>query len=109
MNYRPTSLSPPDIVRSAYAELIVSDLSSSRRFWVDTLGFAVTAEDKHTLYLRGYDELTHHNLVLRERPCPLSSRWRSGSGNPRTSPWPRLFTARSVARPSTVQSGLSAV
>jgi catechol 2,3-dioxygenase len=70
MDHRSTALSPPDIVRSAYAELIVSDLSSSRRFWVDTLGFAVTAEEKSALYLRGYDELTHHNLVLRQGPKP---------------------------------------
>jgi catechol 2,3-dioxygenase len=58
----------PDIVRSAYAELAVTDLSEARRFWVDILGFAVTAEDHDALYLRGYDELIHHNLVLRKGP-----------------------------------------
>lgn len=56
---------PPDIVRSAYAELIVTDLDQSRRFWADVLGFVVTHESSDALYLRGYDELTHHNLVLR--------------------------------------------
>jgi 3,4-dihydroxyphenylacetate 2,3-dioxygenase len=61
---------PPDIVRSAYAELTVSSLESARRFWVDLLGFAVTAEDTGALYLRGYDELTHHNLVLRQGADP---------------------------------------
>jgi catechol 2,3-dioxygenase len=59
---------PPDIVRAAYAELIVTSLAEARRFWVDLLGFAVTDEDPETLYLRGYDELTHHNLILRAGP-----------------------------------------
>src|SRR5262249_3739818 len=61
---------PPDIVRSAYAELHVSDLERSRWFWVDLIGFAVTAEEPGALYLRGYDELTHHNLVLRQSATP---------------------------------------
>ena len=55
---------PPDIVRSAFAELVVTDLAEARRWWVDLLGFVVTDEDAGALYLRGYDELTHHNLVL---------------------------------------------
>ena len=38
--YRP----PPDIVRAAYAELVVTDLAEARRFWVDLLGFVVSAE-----------------------------------------------------------------
>jgi len=49
----------PDIVRSAYATLVVTDLAEARRFWVDLLGFVVTDEDSSALYLRGYDELTH--------------------------------------------------
>ena len=60
---------PPDIVRSAYAELVVTDLGEARRFWVDLLGFVVTYEDSESLYLRGFDELTHHNLVLRTGPA----------------------------------------
>ena len=58
--------SVPDIIRSAYAELIVTDLDRARWFWVEILGFAVTAEDQDALYLRGWDELIHHNLVLRK-------------------------------------------
>src|ERR1700760_1835432 len=58
----------PDIVRSAYATLVVTDLAEARRFWVDLLGFVVTDEDAAALYLRGYDELTHHNLVIRSGP-----------------------------------------
>jgi 3,4-dihydroxyphenylacetate 2,3-dioxygenase len=58
----------PDIVRSAYATLVVTDLAEARRFWVDLLGFVVTAQEPAALYLRGYDELTHHNLILRSGP-----------------------------------------
>jgi len=59
---------PPDIVRAAYAELIVTSLAEARHFWVDLLGLVVTEETPSALYLRGYDELTHHNLVLRHGP-----------------------------------------
>jgi len=52
---------PPDIVRSAYAELYVTSLAEARRWWVDLLGFVVTYEDPARCNLRGYDELTHHN------------------------------------------------
>ncbi|MBQ0985030.1 3,4-dihydroxyphenylacetate 2,3-dioxygenase [Streptomyces sp. F63] len=55
----------PDVVRSAYAQLAVTDLARSRWFWVDMLGLHVQYEDEDTLYLRGTDELTHHSLVLR--------------------------------------------
>ncbi len=56
---------PPDIVRAAYAELVVTDLDAARRFWVDLLGFVLSADSGDALYLRGYDELLHHNLILR--------------------------------------------
>ena len=56
---------PPDIVRSAYAELIVTDLARAREFWVDLLGFVVSAEEPDALYLRGYEEFVHHSLILR--------------------------------------------
>lgn len=64
----------PDIVRAAYGELIVSDLERARWFWVDMLGFVVTAAEPGALYLRGYDELTHHNLILTEGPTPAAGR-----------------------------------
>ena len=55
----------PDIVRAAYAELVVTDLGEARRFYVDLLGFVITRDAPDALYLRGYDELLHHNLILR--------------------------------------------
>jgi catechol 2,3-dioxygenase len=54
------------VIRSAYAELQVTDLARSRYFWVDLLGMVVQFEDRDSIYLRGFDELTHHNLVLRK-------------------------------------------
>ena len=38
-------LPPPDIVRAAYAELVVTDLAEARRFYVDLLGLVVSAGD----------------------------------------------------------------
>jgi len=73
----PDRPAPPDIVRSAYATLVVTSLAEARRFWVDLLGFVVTHEDSDALYLRGYDELTHHNLILRSGPTAAA-----------TAPWP---------------------
>ena len=37
-----SSTAPPNIVRAAYAELIVTDLDAARWFWVDMLGFQLT-------------------------------------------------------------------
>jgi 3,4-dihydroxyphenylacetate 2,3-dioxygenase len=64
---------PPNIVRSAYAELLVTDLARSRHFWVDLLGLVVQHEDDEAIYLRGFDELTHHNLVLRKADVAAAS------------------------------------
>ncbi|HEY7879611.1 MAG TPA: VOC family protein, partial [Streptosporangiaceae bacterium] len=65
---------PPDIVRCVYAELVVTDLARARWFWVDVLGFVVTESGPGALYLRGYDELTHHNLILTEGAEPAAAR-----------------------------------
>lgn len=58
----------PNIVRSAYAELIVTDLQASRHFWVERLGFHISAQEPGALYLRGYEEFVHHSLILRQGP-----------------------------------------
>ncbi|TXS47891.1 3,4-dihydroxyphenylacetate 2,3-dioxygenase, partial [Streptomyces sp. uw30] len=59
-------MNAPDVIRSAYAQLAVTDLGAARWFWVDMLGFYLQYEDTDALYLRGTDELTHHSLVLRK-------------------------------------------
>ncbi|WP_199433686.1 3,4-dihydroxyphenylacetate 2,3-dioxygenase [Qaidamihabitans albus] len=61
---------PPDIVRCAYLELVVSDLAASREFYVDVLGLVVTEENGHEIHLRALEEFIHHNLVLRKGPEP---------------------------------------
>ncbi|MET7475332.1 3,4-dihydroxyphenylacetate 2,3-dioxygenase [Streptomyces sp. NPDC005648] len=62
----------PDVIRSAYAQLAVTDLGAARWFWADMLGFHVQYEDESAgvLCLRGSDELTHHSLVLRHGAQP---------------------------------------
>lgn len=65
---------PPDVVRAAYAELIVTDLEASRWFYVDVLGLVLTAEDEDAVYLRAYEEYLHHSLVLRRGDEPALAR-----------------------------------
>jgi 3,4-dihydroxyphenylacetate 2,3-dioxygenase len=68
-NHVPTpAAAPPDIVRCAYADLVVTDLAASRAFYVDVLGLVVTEEDGDTVHLRAMEEFIHHNLVLRRGP-----------------------------------------
>ena len=62
------SIAPPDILRCAYMEIIVTDLAASREFYVDILGLVVTEEDDSAIYLRSFEEFIHHNLVLRQGP-----------------------------------------
>jgi len=59
---------PPDVLRCAYMELVVTDLAQSRNFYVDVLGLVVTEEDEEAVYLRSFEEFIHHNLVLRTGP-----------------------------------------
>ncbi|MFF1635515.1 3,4-dihydroxyphenylacetate 2,3-dioxygenase [Leifsonia sp. NPDC058248] len=71
MAHLPTpTVAPPDIIRAAYAELIVSDIPASRAFYVGVLGLVVTYEDESTLYLRAFEEYLHHSLILRAGPVP---------------------------------------
>src|SRR5918995_6008917 len=65
----PTPTAPaPDILRCAYMEIVVTDLTASRNFYVDVLDLIVTEEDENTVYLRSFEEFIHHNLVLRKGP-----------------------------------------
>ncbi len=63
-----TSPTPPDVIRCAYAELIVTDLAVSRAFYVGVLGLVVTHEDDDAIYLRAFEEYLHHSLVIRRGP-----------------------------------------
>ena len=58
-------LTPPDVVRAAYAELVVTDLERSEGFYVELLGLVVSARTDDAVYLRGWEDRLHHSLVLR--------------------------------------------
>ena len=49
------SAPPPDVLRCAYMELVVTDLARSRNFYVDVLYLVVTAEDEDAVYLRSFE------------------------------------------------------
>ncbi len=65
---------PFDILRCAFAELHVTDLEASERFYVDLLGLAVSERTPDALYLRGWEERSHHSLVLRAAPLAACAR-----------------------------------
>lgn len=71
MPIRPQSKTPPfNIVRVSHVEYAVRDLAASRAFYVDCLGYIVTAEDADALYLRNLEERNHHSVVLRRAGEP---------------------------------------
>src|ERR1700733_7472486 len=100
----------PDIIRSAYATLVVTSLAEARRFWVDLLGFVVTHEDSGALYLRGDHELTHHNLILRSGPTaaagPLGFRVRSDADLAKAEAYYAALGCRSERLPAGAVRGL---
>lgn len=65
---------PFDILRAAYAELHVTDLEASERFYVELLGLVVSAREEDALYLRGWEERQHHSIVLRRAAQPAVAR-----------------------------------
>src|ERR1700750_2564277 len=103
----------PDIVRCAYGTLVVTDLARARRFWVDLLGFVVTYEDSSALYLRGYDELTHHNLIVRSGPQAaagaLGYRVRSGADLSKAEAYYATLGCRTERLPAGTVRGLGEV
>lgn len=95
-----TASNAPDVVRSAYAQLAVTDLGAARWFWVDMLGFHIQYEDAESLYLRGTDELTHHSLVLRKGDLAALDHISYRVRTPRTSTRRRSSSPDSAARSS---------
>lgn len=47
---------PFNVTRASHSVISVKDLGKSRAFYVDLLGFIVSAEDKDAIYLRGVAE-----------------------------------------------------
>ena len=71
MPLRPPNFDPPfNVVRVAYVDLHATDLSLSKAFWVDALGFVITEETSDAVYLRGLEERLHHSIVLRKGSEP---------------------------------------
>jgi 3,4-dihydroxyphenylacetate 2,3-dioxygenase len=70
----PPGRTPYDIVRAACAELHVTDLDASERFYVELLGMIVSARTDDAIYLRGWEERLHHSLVLRRAPVAAAAR-----------------------------------
>ncbi|GAA5165922.1 3,4-dihydroxyphenylacetate 2,3-dioxygenase [Pseudonocardia eucalypti] len=68
------SAAPPNILRCAYAELVVTDLAAARWFYRDLLGLVVTEETGDAIYLRAFEEYLHHSLVLRLGPVPACAK-----------------------------------
>ena len=72
MPIRPHNPNPPfNVVRASHAEFAVRDLARSRAFYVDCLGYLVTAESPRALYLRGLEERQHHSIVLTQGEAPM--------------------------------------
>jgi catechol 2,3-dioxygenase len=71
-----TAYPPPfNVTRASHVVLTVKDIAASRAFYVDMLGFIVSAEDGDTLYLRGVTEASHHSIVLkRSAAAPVCER-----------------------------------
>ena len=61
---------PPDILRVAYMDMVVSDLAASKEFYADALGLVVTEETEDAIYLRSLEDFLHHNLIIREGEEP---------------------------------------
>ena len=82
----PSATPSYDIVRAAYAELRVTDLASSERFYVDLLGMVVAERTSDALYLRGWEErLRPLARVCVRRRSRLPRAWASGYDASRTS------------------------
>ncbi|MCU1416702.1 MAG: homoprotocatechuate 2,3-dioxygenase [Schumannella sp.] len=94
---------PFDILRCAYAELVVTDLAASREFYVDVLGLTVSYEDSEVIHLRTLEEFIHHNLVLRQGPvaaaAALAFRVRSPADVDRAEEYYKGLGCRTERRP----------
>ncbi|KNG94885.1 3,4-dihydroxyphenylacetate 2,3-dioxygenase [Pseudaestuariivita atlantica] len=63
----PPVLHPPfNTVRLSHITYTVTDLATSRAFWVDTLGLQISAETDTALHLRAMEERNHHSIILQQ-------------------------------------------
>jgi len=101
---------PPDILRCAYLDIVVTDLARSRAFYVDILGLVVTEESDTEIYLRSFEEFIHHNLVLRQGPiaavATVAFRVRSPKDVDLAEAWYRELGCRTERRPEGFVTGI---
>lgn len=57
----------PQIAHCGAANLGTKDLAKSLYFFSDLMGMEIVEQDEGVAYLRGYQELTHHSLVLTQQ------------------------------------------
>jgi catechol 2,3-dioxygenase len=105
-----SKLTPPDVIRCAYAELIVTELAASRAFYVGVLGLVVTWEDDDAIYLRAFEEYLHHSLVIRRGPvaslAALAYRVRSDAEVDVAAAYYRALGSRVEERPAGATRGI---
>lgn len=54
------------IAHAGHAELLVSNLAASKKFFTETMGLSITEEDATSVYLRAWQDWEHHTLILRK-------------------------------------------
>ncbi|MBN9050094.1 MAG: 3,4-dihydroxyphenylacetate 2,3-dioxygenase [Rhizobiales bacterium] len=72
MPIKPPVFDPPfNIVRASHVSFGSRDIGRTRAFYVDCLGYIVTAETPDALYLRAVEERGHHSIRLLKsgEPC----------------------------------------
>ncbi|MBX3552040.1 MAG: 3,4-dihydroxyphenylacetate 2,3-dioxygenase [Pseudolabrys sp.] len=72
MPIKPPVFDPPfNIVRASHVSFGSRDIARTRAFYVDCLGYIVTAETPEALYLRAVEERGHHSIRLLKsgEPC----------------------------------------
>jgi len=53
------------VAHIGHAELGVTDLEASRRFFTETIGLSVSQEDEDRVFLRAWQDWDHHTLILK--------------------------------------------
>ena len=65
---------PFHVVRVSHIDWTVTDMVYAYEFYVDVLGYHCEENGGDVLYLRGYEEMNHHSLILRKGDSPAVNR-----------------------------------
>ncbi len=58
------------VAHLGHAEIRVTDLEATRRFYTEVVGLYVTEEDDERVYLRAWQDWDHHTLILKKSDHP---------------------------------------